>query len=270
MNGLSSINVELTSRCQKSCWCCGRRKIEREHPEIAEAWGDMPLEMVESIAAQVPPGVFVQLHNNGEPLLYPDLDISIELFNQAGCHTSLNTNGKLLNEQRVALAGLHTLAISIIQDDVEAASQWAAVSKFVTNATRPIKPLIILRILGELQPKGKDGYAYLERNHNCLRVYRQLHSPDGSHDYEKPVTIPEIGVCLEMLHKLSIDRYGNVSPCVRFDPEGLGILGNANASNLVDFWYGGKRRDWLNLHLAGKRGEIPFCARCDYWGIPRG
>jgi len=71
MHGLSGINIELTSRCNKSCHMCGRRKEEAQYPDIANNRGDMPFEMLERIESQIPPGVFIQLHNNGEPLLYP-------------------------------------------------------------------------------------------------------------------------------------------------------------------------------------------------------
>ena len=27
-NGLSTINIELSSRCDKACWMCGRRKVD--------------------------------------------------------------------------------------------------------------------------------------------------------------------------------------------------------------------------------------------------
>lgn len=279
MNGLSSINVELTSRCNKSCWMCGRRRIEKAGPTD---WGDMPLELVEKIAAQVPPGVFVQLHNNGEPLLYPCLGEAINLFKSRGCYTGLDTNGKLLMEKAYEIEGLDTITISIIPRDPEFKEQYEVVKDFLSLSYRPA--LVVLRLLGDDQ--GNDYRAAdLERRYGCMIVRRVLHSPDGSHNYEKPVVIPEAGVCLEMLHKLSIDRYGNVSPCVRFDPEGLGILGNIDGKTqmvngrypdkreptlLSSIWNGKKRQHWLNLHLVGKRDEIPFCARCDYWGIPRG
>ena len=30
------LHLELTSRCNKACFCCGRRKMEREHPELCD------------------------------------------------------------------------------------------------------------------------------------------------------------------------------------------------------------------------------------------
>jgi len=40
-NGLTTVNVELTTMCNKNCWMCGRRKIDKEYPEIAMEYGDM-------------------------------------------------------------------------------------------------------------------------------------------------------------------------------------------------------------------------------------
>jgi 2-iminoacetate synthase ThiH len=41
LNGLFNINVELTDRCNKTCWICGRRKRERENPDLKLYYGDM-------------------------------------------------------------------------------------------------------------------------------------------------------------------------------------------------------------------------------------
>lgn len=68
-NGLYSVHLELTSKCNKDCWMCGRRKIDREHTEIAMNYGDMDFELARKIAEQLQEGIIVQFHNNGEPLL---------------------------------------------------------------------------------------------------------------------------------------------------------------------------------------------------------
>ena len=81
---------------------------------------------------------------------------------------------------------------------------------------------------------------------------------------------PEIGVCLDLLTHLAIDRYGNISLCVRFDPEGKLRLGNVSEISLTDAWQSLKRIGYIDKHIDQKRDECPGCNNCDYWGVPRG
>ena len=254
------LHLELTSRCNKSCWMCGRRKMEREHPELCD-WGDMDYEMVRSIQFQSPKGCVVQFHNNGEPLLYPRLGDALRLF--SGNIRCLNTNGKLLLERADEIIGkLETLTISVIQDDPEQEEQYGKVVRFheLKGSRRPI---VIYRILGRV---SKSKWKSLPG----ILVTRILHSPDGSRKYARKVTIPEIGICQEILTHLAIDRFGNISLCVRFDPKGDLKIGNTKEISLQEAWSSPKRRKYLEYHVAGRRAELPGCSRCEYWGIPRG
>ena len=260
LTGLSTINVELTSRCNKSCGMCGRRKIERDFPKLAD-WGDMDFELVENIASQVPEGVVVQFHNNGEGLLYPRFGEAVELFkNHYRCIT---TNGELIVEKAGEIVGiLDSMAISIIPNDSRASAQYKNILKFIELKCSH-SPLLIYRCL------GKVDFRIYEKLPGII-VKRVLHNPKGSYDYEKDVTKPEIGVCLDLLHHLAIDRHGNVSPCVRFDPYEKLVLGNLYEKSLAELWNGKKRKRLLNLHWAGNRDKHPFCTICEYWGVPRG
>ena len=265
MNGLSNINIELTSRCNKSCFCCGRRKMEREHPELCN-WGSIRFEMLERIAEQIPKGVFIQLHNSGEPLLYPHLFDAIKLFE--GHYVGLNTNGKLLMEQQEAINQLSSITISIIPDDPEGDEQLRIAREFLQYKDRP---LTIFRLLGDINVDRKAMIYYFEKNYpRVIICHRILHAPEGSHDYEKPVTKPEIGICLEMLHKLAIDRFGNVYPCVRYDPERKNLLGHVDMRALESIWEGPTRKKWIEWHIRGERDPVPLCQSCDFWGVARG
>ena len=82
--------------------------------------------------------------------------------------------------------------------------------------------------------------------------------------------MPEIGICLEMLNHMVINRFGKVSICVRFDPKGLGIIGDAVVDPLLDIWNGPKRKEWVQYHIQGKRDKISLCSYCDFWGVPTG
>ena len=266
MNGLSGINIELTSRCNKSCWMCGRRKMEQEHPELCD-WGDMPLEILEIISKQIPKGVFIQFHNNGEPLLYPHLEEALELF--SGHYTGLDTNGILLMENSDSFAHLlNTITISVIQDDPIGTEQLEIAGEFLQIKERPF---VMFRLLGEIDEQRKTAINSMvkawERSDVCYRV---LHAPGGSHSYDKPVVKPEVGVCLEMLHKLAIDRFGNVYPCVRYDPDKINFLGNVKHMTLDFIWNASRRSGWIDSHMNGNRNEVPLCSKCHFYGIPRG
>lgn len=261
-NGLYCIHLELTSRCNKNCWMCGRRKIDREYPEITMNYGDMDFSLVEKISRQVPDGIVVQFHNNGDPFLYPRLGEAVRLFKrQIRC---MDTNGKLLVEKASEVIDLlDTLTVSIVENDPEADDQYDIVKKFLSIKGER-KPLMVYRILGQV--KDLDRWEAI----GGVIARRILHNPLGSFQYTHKPTIPEIGMCVEILNHMAINRFGRVSSCVRFDPQGLGVLGDVNETALVDIWGSEKRHQWIDLHKQGKRVEIPLCSKCHYWGVPTG
>jgi len=73
-----------------------------------------------------------------------------------------------------------------------------------------------------------------------------------------------------MLSHLVIRHDGKVSICVRFDPKGLGIIGDCTRESLINIWNGSKRKKWLQYHIEGKRDKIPLCSYCEFWGVPTG
>lgn len=260
-NGLYCVHLELTSRCNKNCWMCGRRKIDREYPEIAMNYGDMDFDLVKSISEQLPEGIVVQLHNNGEPLLYPRFGEAVRLFqNQIKC---IDTNGKLIVEKADEIIdNLDSLTISVFERDPEGDEQFEIVKRFL-QIKGPRKPMMIYRCLGNVDTSRWEAF-------DGIIATRILHNPLGSFKYSKNPTVPEIGICLEMLNHMAINRLGKVSICVRFDPKGLGIVGDATEESLIDIWNGEKRNQWKRLHVEGKRKDVPLCSYCDFWGVPTG
>ncbi len=260
LNGLSTINIELTSRCNKDCWMCGRRKADRDFPDPAPDYGDMDFALLEQIAPQIPAGVVVQFHRDGEALLYPRFGEAVRLF--AGNIRNIVTNGKLLVEKAGEIIGnLETLSISIFENDAEAESQRESIRKFLA-LKQTEKPFVTLRLIGDVEQKPYEEFKQ-------LFVRRVLHAPMGSFDYVKrKATIPEIGVCWDFLQHPCINRKGDFSICVRFDPSGCGVLGNVRDNTLDELWNGPKRRAWKDSHIRGRREEVPLCSACEYWGVP--
>jgi len=260
--GLSVINCELTSRCNKNCWHCGRRERERLYGD--QGYGDMPLHIVGLIASQIPPGIMVQLHRDGEPLVYPEFRKAVKLFKH--CITNIVSNGKLIVEKsNEIINNLDILTISIIEDDDsnEKYFQLQQIEKFLKIKGEK-KPHTILRFVGDV-----DEEPY--KKFNLLHVNRTLHLPKGSVGYRKQPIIPEYGICLDFLTHLAIDRHGNVSMCVRFDPEGELRLGNITYTKLSILWNSEKRLYYKKKFIEGKRDELPFCGnKCEFWGCPIG
>lgn len=261
-NGLANVNIELTSRCNKNCWMCGRRRVDRQYPELALNYGDMDFDLVKKIAAQLPPNITVQLHNNGEALLYPKFGAAVKLFKRQ--ITNVVSNGKLLVEKAGGIIGnLDTLAVSVIENDPEGEEQLKILKKFL-KLKGGRRPFTLLRLNGEVDA---DKYKKL----GLTMATRILHSPMGSFNYKKrSPAIPETGICLDFLSHIAINKDGKVSVCVRFDPRGLGVIGDAGAQPLLDIWNSPKRLKWLKLHAAGRRRDIPLCSYCHFWGVPTG
>ena len=260
MNGLLVVNLELTSRCNKNCWMCGRRKIDMDYPEIKMNYGDMDFSLVESLSRMVPDGVLVQFHSNGEPLLYPRLGEALSLFH--GKIRCLDTNGKLLLSKADEIIGnLDTITISVIENDEESDAQYDIVSKFVLLKGDK-KPFMVYRLLGNVE--NRDRWGKLPG----LIVTRTLHNPLGSFGYEKKVTIPEHGICLDLLGHLVIDRHGNVYPCIRFNPNRYNLLGNVKFLTLEQMWNGEIRSRLVREHVAGNRNCSELCSKCEFYGCP--
>lgn len=260
LTGLCSVNVELTSKCQKSCWMCGRRQREKTYGP--QNYGHMDFDLVKRIATGMPDGMMVQLHNNGEPLMYPKFGEAVDLFKH--CTTNAVTNGLLLFEKRREIIDkLDTLSVSIIENEINSIKeyQYDMLTDFLKVKGNK-RPFVTLRFVGKVdeEPYKKFG---------LLHVRRTLHRPEGSVGYRKAPTIPEIGICWDFMTKLSIDRFGNVSCCVRFDPEGALRIGNIQFNTLDEIWNSGKRLRMKSLHVGGKRKEVEYCGNlCDYYGVP--
>lgn len=259
LHGLTNVNVELTNRCNKSCWMCGRRKVEREYPELTLKYGDMGFELVKKIASQLPPNIVVQLHNNGEALLYPKFGEAVKLFKKQ--ITNIVTNGKLLVEKADEIIdNLDTLSISIFEKDAEADTQHKLIEKFF-KLKGDRKPYTTLRLIGRVSSERYQKF-------DARIIRRTLHSEMGSFNYLRNPTIPEIGICWDFLHHLAISKGGKVSICVRFDPKGLGVIGDVNTETLAQIWNSKKRMEWMRYHVQGKREKVPLCSYCHYWGVP--
>jgi hypothetical protein len=263
--GLTCVNIEISSVCNKKCSCCGRRKLDREYPEKTLQYGFMDLELMKKIASQLPKSkMLLQLHFNGESLEYPQLKEALQIFKkQIRC---LNTNGQLLIKKFDSIVdNLDTITISTLENDDTWEEQYNILKEFLIKKGDR-KPWVVIRCTGNIPEERRKLYEEL----NCKIADRILHDPMGSFNYTHPPVVPEHGICTEVMSKLVIDRFGIVRTCARFDYEDENIIGDLSKETLLEIWNGKKRQELLQMHVDNRRNEIPFCNRCKFYGIARG
>ncbi|MFT7463093.1 MAG: radical SAM protein with 4Fe4S-binding SPASM domain [Pseudohongiellaceae bacterium] len=107
---LTTLNVELTSRCNVACSYCD---VNRELGRPAQ---DLPLEILARLLEQTPSLQTLLPFQWGEPLLYEALDEALALATSHGLRSYLTTNGTLLDGDRMVSlgqTGLTRLTISL-------------------------------------------------------------------------------------------------------------------------------------------------------------
>ena len=259
LSGLAQLNIELTSKCDKRTLCafCGHQKQEVN----PITYGDMDYGLLESIREQLKPGVVVAFHRDGEPTAYPRLVEALRLF--APFTTSIVTHGCNLVRCAEALVGhCTTLTISAFKGDPDGDVQYETVKKFLEQKGNAA-PRVQIKIVGDWfnSPYESLGVPILRR---------LIHNPTGNSHYAHHLpTIPEVGICLDALHRPSIDWEGRVYLCNRLDPDKDTQIGDLRCQTLDEIWNGPISHEMMEAHKKGKREEAnALCATCTFWGVP--
>ena len=245
---------------------CGRRKIEKIDPNHYDTYSKhMPFALMEKLAKECKGrDVLIQFHWDGDPTVYPNLGELLKLFE--GNIRAFNTNGKLIVKKADEIIdNMESLTISTFEDDWEREEQWEVLQEFL-KIKGDRKPNVIIRRLGEIPEEWNKRYEET----GLLLADRIMHKPEGSFGYTKKTTVPEYGICLEALMHPAIDVNGDMSMCVRYDPERVNVFGNVYENTIEEIWNGEKRKEWMSWHIAGRRDKHPLCSKCEFWGIPRG
>jgi len=260
--GLSQINLELSAVCDKHTFCsfCGHQ----DNAINPQKKGVMDFDFLGSIQAQLPVGIVVQFHRDGEPTAYQRLGEALGMFR--GYITSIVTHGENLAKRADEIINNCTsVTVSVFNGDPDMEIQLESVRKFLElKGDRP--PMVNIKIVGSMSPEREAIYGSL----GVPIIRRLLHVPDGNYRYAKRnPTVPEHGICLDFLHHPAVDWRGRLFVCVRLDPADQGLLGDLNENTLDELWNGEKRRLWLDAHKRGRRDlAAPLCKNCLYYGVP--
>ncbi len=252
------ISIELTSKCNKKCFMCGRSAV-RDKMEL----GDMDFGLFKHIINQYH-GSILQFSRDGEPLLYKhfeDLSNYMWYKQESKLVSNIVTNGILLNEMKhLIYDSFTTITVSVIENDVE---QMENIIKFYNYISHP-NPIVYIKFLGDYYNPEFEKLGF-------KTMRRVIHNPQGDWDYQGQgkELIPEVGVCMDFLNKPSINWKGEFFICNRFDPDKKGKIGDVTKQSLKEIWDSDIRNEWLEYHKKGRRDKIPLCKDCQFWGIPR-
>lgn len=264
MNQPSMIHLELSAKCNKDCPMCQRRQAEREAPDIVAKWGYMTMDLVERLSVELPESIVLSLHGRGEPLMYKDLALALGLLRSNGRILHFDSNIiSLLEKADDVIGNLDILTVSLLEGNSykSTVEQYNILREFLKLKGNR-KPMVIIRKTGQIRLDPMWDYLGLPI------VTRPLHSKGGRKGYSSSPTMPEFGICLEILNRLFIAYDGKVRPCVRYDIHEENVIGNLNDNRLGDIWGSVTRLSRLQEHVRGLRNG--FCKECQYWGVPHG
>ena len=265
LSGLAQINLELSSRCDKThlCRMCGHQD-ETINPDLQ--YGDMDYGLLKDIRSQLEPGVVIAFHRDGEPTAYPRLGEALRLFE--GFTTSLVTHGlNLAKKAAQIIQNCTTVTISVFRADADSMAQFKSVQSFMA-VKGDRAPQVQVKVVGDMSEEELAPWRALG-----VRVIRRLiHVPTGNDRYaHRTPTVPEVGTCLDFLHHPSVSWEGDVFICNRLDPHHGGYLGSLRSESLDQIWNGDTRQRWLRAHQLGRRDlAAPLCKDCTFWGVPSG
>ena len=240
---IAQVNIELSSRCDRQTICgfCGHQD-RKTNPNLK--FGDMDFALLEAIAGQIQRGCVVSFHRDGDPLVYPRL------------REALGRRGMDI------IGRCTTVTVSVIPNDRDRALQLDSIRAFMA-LKREEPPQLQLKVVGNV-----DDLAEYEALGLPI-IGRALHNKRVNQNYQSAPTVPELRVCLDFLHRPTIDWQGRVFCCNRLDTTDAGLIGDLRENTFSNIWHGPKRRAMLAAHLAGHRERAnALCASCNYWGVP--
>ena len=300
MNDITSMQLEVTTRCNFDCIFCSGRHMEQKH---------MDFELVKKAIDMFPHLKEIQMQGEGEPLLHPGFFELVKYAKKAGLYVLTTTNGSLLTDKKIM--GLLDSGIDLVYVSIEAADdemyktirRGGSYEKLISNVRRFVEmrnkngyhsPVIgfaitVMRNTGNMFEKIINLYNELGLDagvkYNCLikvpfytvNYGEELNNQAFSRAEEKLVYHENDQILIKnKVHRGPDPDYDNFSNCIWLDHR---ISINVNGSCLRcpfdkgdrEFVYGNINTDSLEKIMETKekliKGEIPQpktldCTRC--------
>jgi len=242
LNGRQLFDLEITTRCNKKCYCCPRQNFKRKNQ-------DMSLDTLDKLSNWLPKNCDVFFAGYGEPLLHKDIRLFVNKLSKSGVGVSIMTNGKSLTTKKIVElfdAGLERLQISILQRD-----EINEIEKYIELTKNIFDVIIRYNIIYEETPMLPDN-IYKKLIESGYEIsFKKVHN--RANELYKDKNFNKIVTCGTFFIDSFIDTNGSMSICSN------DINGNYNFGNITDISFAefqNKKREFL--------GNKSISSICDY------
>jgi radical SAM protein with 4Fe4S-binding SPASM domain len=285
-----TLSIEPTSRCNLNCPFClvGQQNSlpNTGHDLLPRGLGDMDWELYKKILDDaVEFGITkIQLHFQGEPLLYKKFPDMVKAAKAAGLFTQAFTNGLPLTQEktsRIIQAGLDSLRFS-----VDGATQ----STYEKNRVGG-KLDHVLRNMRIMVEEARNNGSKIELLWQFIALQNNEHEIEVARGLAKDIGIPffvktfaetdeklapsnpklrrklRIKPCIDIYRAIFVYHTGEVVPCC-YDQEGENVVGSLKNSSLKQIWYSERYQDLrerINNAEKNPRAEPNMCKNCLKW-----
>ncbi|MCC7237223.1 MAG: radical SAM protein [Bryobacterales bacterium] len=265
--------VETTAKCNIYCPMCPRETFKQPKE-------DMTAEIFDRLVRETGRSAeHMMLIGLGEPLLDRAIFDRIEYCERHNIHTLLSTNGTLLNEEaagKLLSSPLAHITLSFDGATKESFEFYRKGAKFETVRENFVRfarrkkelgrgPQIVVQMVRmEGNAHEVDGFV---RFWSAIPGVDEVRVKEDETNLMRPDAGHAGGEWKHPCHYLwrgpmYVKWNGDVYPCCQsYMLEGAPV-GNVGRQSMPEIFNGEAMRDMRRLHVQGRAGEIPICARC--------
>ncbi|MCX7999158.1 MAG: radical SAM protein [Leptospiraceae bacterium] len=214
-------DIELTTRCNKSCWMCPRVFLTRKKEDMKE-------KVFEHLVEWLPFHANVFFAGFGEPTLHSKLSSYVKKLSQKNISTAVITNGKKLNENLIFElfeSGLNKLEISFILPEEE-----EFMFDFLKNQLSKFQDkVVVVLILSEIDLQIERIIAFL-KDMNYTVDYKKVHNRGGYLYHIEKSFLVSCGTFFKVTY---INVRGEIQICSN-DINNLNCIGNIFTMSFED------------------------------------
>jgi hypothetical protein len=272
------INIEPTNDCFFNCIMCSRQYSKRP---IGRMSFDLYRAIIDDVSRSKKQILWLTLHNDGEPLLHPEIAKMVRYAKESGAvrYVHFNTNGQLLEDEiarALIEAGLDDLTVSIDAFTPEVFASVKRAGDFGTVVSNTIRLMELKKRMGSKLPWVRAKIIDMDITHDEIERFRKywapivdevqvqrIHNAAGNIEMNGPENDIVRYPCSLLWYAMAIRWDGTVVPCCT-DLIGENIIGDLKKESLQDVFAGGLAV-YRGKMLENKACELVPCKNCNGW-----